>query len=998
MERKNYSSGSESHYRGLVDSSGIDGRNGSSGQNGMPGGSGAPGSPGTNATPATHGEAAQQMRVVLKKRDYHGSTHLIAHCLTPSNTPSQQEWLLQGQDMLLLRAKGGDGGHGANGGNGGDGGHGMDGVSSNEHQSGTRGGDGGGGGNGGNGTSGASGGSGGYIEIEVEEDDMELLIPIQWDVRGGIGGKAGANGTGGGGGYGGYGGKGYGSRGLNGASGNAILQAGQYGQPGSARIQVHMKSTRELGARHNFYTRRYFFELLDFQVIDENEDGIYEPGEHVIVRNIRIKNTGKMPTPTQQPLPIRIVGNDWLSSYENEDVYIPPGIPAGETVTVQGDLRARIKYPTTPSSRPFSVKTQVEFHAIIPSLNGRIIRDFSGKHDITLGYPISIDAVRWADSVLPNTRVLVVWKITNRSTRALGKRSDQGRSVQYIFQGDRDITIDSDLAVVGGTGLRNTEDVNYLGPGETCTLKQEIVFHSTAQMYKHHKFNLTLALGRQQSHEWDVVQANDVRIQVGFPYTQQPNSTFLLVVHSGTTAQQITNWQNMMASLKVVYDVWNVSLYGGYNRPIDGSNVLNNYFGKGIIIMGEDFTFFQQDDVRNAADLIPPELGFALATRGTNILFLGNRSASVDKWVNAVMYPQFGSDPSLYKNKRQMVLGLRAAGLHNPGIMVPVSGWRKSKTKGKFEVRAAKSAKLMQTKFPLQRFQIYPDPSNSSAIIVKQSLPVGHRLMICSGMAHSPASLDNLHLVAIASSLPISVRVHLALGTLTQEADFSKGGASGSAIDLLVPETLKLSMIHELELEITRYLADAPWTHRITTAECNLHLKILHEFINAWPREPMDADQANFVSEIFTHLLRKIRLSGFGEHVIRFGYRKTNLRKYLLAMVQGFLDARVTNGPEVLKYIQEQAKNDKIFAETPSKLTTQLQIPAIDLSTRWIDSFHQKNRISDAEDAALHTSEYLFRNSRLNIDNAASQYVLRELVVPYPMEITISHPELLRIS
>lgn len=118
-------------------------------------------------------------------------------------------------------------------------------------------------------------------------------MPVHWDVRGGIGGSAGENGFGGTGGSGGWGGRGYGDRGMNGYPGNAILSDGQHGQPGSARIQVHMNSTRELGARHNFYTSRYFFYLVDFQVIDENQDGIFEPGEHILIQNIRIKNTGK---------------------------------------------------------------------------------------------------------------------------------------------------------------------------------------------------------------------------------------------------------------------------------------------------------------------------------------------------------------------------------------------------------------------------------------------------------------------------------------------------------------------------------------------------------------------------------------------------------------------------------------------------------------------------------------------------------------------------------
>lgn len=118
-----------------------------------------------------------------------------------------------------------------------------------------------------------------------------------------------------------------------------------------------------------------------------------------------------MPTPSQHPIPIHIVASDWFEPYENEPVYIPPGIPPGEIVTINGPLRARIKYPPEPWGQPFNVKTQIEFLSMIPRLNGRIIRDWHGKYDVSLNYPISIETARWADSVLPNTKMIYIWTV-----------------------------------------------------------------------------------------------------------------------------------------------------------------------------------------------------------------------------------------------------------------------------------------------------------------------------------------------------------------------------------------------------------------------------------------------------------------------------------------------------------------------------------------------------------------------------------------------------------
>lgn len=68
------------------------------------------------------------------------------------------------------------------------------------------------------------------------------------------------------------------------------LFAGVDGRPGEAEIFV----TSKTGPAKS-YRARYQLELVDFDVEDENEDGIFEPGEHIFIRRIRVKNTGKFP-------------------------------------------------------------------------------------------------------------------------------------------------------------------------------------------------------------------------------------------------------------------------------------------------------------------------------------------------------------------------------------------------------------------------------------------------------------------------------------------------------------------------------------------------------------------------------------------------------------------------------------------------------------------------------------------------------------------------------
>ena len=76
--------------------------------------------------------------------------------------------------------------------------------------------------------------------------------------------------------------------GRPGASRTTPLFAGAAGQEGTATIVVRMRdgNTQE-------YTSKYSLELIDFDIEDENGDGIFEPGEYIYVRRIRVRNNGQ---------------------------------------------------------------------------------------------------------------------------------------------------------------------------------------------------------------------------------------------------------------------------------------------------------------------------------------------------------------------------------------------------------------------------------------------------------------------------------------------------------------------------------------------------------------------------------------------------------------------------------------------------------------------------------------------------------------------------------
>ena len=66
------------------------------------------------------------------------------------------------------------------------------------------------------------------------------------------------------------------------------LFAGSAGHPGNATIYVKFRDDSQ-----QQYDSSFQLELLEFDVDDENGDGIFEPGEHVFIRRIRVRNTGE---------------------------------------------------------------------------------------------------------------------------------------------------------------------------------------------------------------------------------------------------------------------------------------------------------------------------------------------------------------------------------------------------------------------------------------------------------------------------------------------------------------------------------------------------------------------------------------------------------------------------------------------------------------------------------------------------------------------------------
>jgi hypothetical protein len=179
------------------------------------------------------------------------------------------------------------------------------------------------------------------------------------------------------------------------------LLSGLTGHSGVGHINVlHENGTQST------YTSRYKLELVSFEIQDENHDGIFEPGECVLIQRIRIRNQGGMPSPAC-PIPITVLPSKWIEPLEDEEgrVFLSRSIPIGESVTLEGEIKAWIKPPETivKVNERFREVDAISLKATMPWVE-QTLDHFTLKRDIIIEYPLEIVGIYILKSLVPSSK------------------------------------------------------------------------------------------------------------------------------------------------------------------------------------------------------------------------------------------------------------------------------------------------------------------------------------------------------------------------------------------------------------------------------------------------------------------------------------------------------------------------------------------------------------------------------------------------------------------
>ena len=581
--------------RGIDGTPGVDGvgGNGSDGTPGSRGQDGAPGELGTAGTDAKH--FTVQLSGTPRKFEV---TFISSARTFTFNLGDNTEHL------LLIDAKGGDGGDGGNGGHGGEGGGGGHGGHGGRGQtgaaatsSGAQGGPGGPGGDGGNGGDSADGGdaadgadgsppgAGGHITVEAAEPSLFQLISV--DVRGGFIGVGGRKGTGGDPGIPGLGGAG-GPGGFGGPGGPPSFNAdltpsgppGPPGVPGPPGLPGQQGLSGSKGKNGNdglnspsaaFGSFSFVHTSLSGDVIESSglkyettvcgyrirgkdlDDGIFEPGERIIIDQVVICNTGEITLPPGALL--HFPPSDGLLSVPTEDYFVLPSIPPRGHITVPHSWVRQIKPIASPDLLPGSFQSSCVLTSRVDLL-GRSFRSGFVVCEMATQFPLTITQLRGPRLLGRSECCFVEIDITNLSNVPYACSPDTRAHVELYFPDEL-----SGLQICSSMSNRLILPLTSIPPGSSTTISAKIELSVSAKLFQLYEWQAKLFL-RDVMVEW-----NHTSIRAAPDYTPSDDAEsaadVLFITSSLMTRQEFVLWERIFDLLGLVVDMWDIERYRG---------------------------------------------------------------------------------------------------------------------------------------------------------------------------------------------------------------------------------------------------------------------------------------------------------------------------------------------------------------------------------------------------------------------------------------------------
>jgi hypothetical protein len=491
----------------------------------------------------------------------------------------------------------------------------------------------------------------------MRAEDTHLLMLVEASVDGGAGGKPGQHGSPGSGGSGGPGGSSYtwtetdsytdssgqqqtrttshsnsgGSRGFdgrNGAHASISPKPGPRGRAGRFTIEVE-----EQNGPSRSYPSRYDLRLVSFTHRNENDDGVYEPGEKAYIGGITLENTGGMPLPSHHDVHVGLCRGAWAYPVEDESgrpltLKVPRGLGAGERHVFREELPLVLgTHRPEGATAPLAAPETLRLEAILPAARRSFGAFDAGAAEqngkIVVRHPLEI-----AGQV---TRVLVT--LRNVSKKAIGSNGEVARAVAlrwslgYGELGTEEAHLfDEGLARID-LSSEHSRPMPYVPANGELTLEMRLGISETAAPYTSARLVVTCDLAPPDGQAPRPIHIQDLVVRVGRPFVAGDADVLLLVNHR-TTAEELAAWEGHVAAAGATSATWDVSLE-------DGVGVLETIasgerqFGTVVLLNNAVGTTEKES---RPAWLVPKALAHSLARVGTRMLTVG-KTRKLETWL-----------------------------------------------------------------------------------------------------------------------------------------------------------------------------------------------------------------------------------------------------------------------------------------------------------------------------------------------------------------------------
>ncbi|GES83009.1 collagen-like protein [Rhizophagus clarus] len=407
----------------------------------------------------------------------------------------------------------------------------------------------------------------------------------------------------------------------------------------------------ETPAITNEYDRIYEFTLMDFDCIPEDNSGIYEPGSRIIIRNIKVKNTGGMPTPISHDVEVTVdlSKSTLISLPNNHKLKLPKPIEHSKQVelsSIKDDdddhcLEFQINQQYSASKeKPLNLSDTINLKAIMFGINREII-NFKFPKQLTIQYPIQI---------CPDTKIRdfpykdltrISWKINNVSNIDFGSESNSKRIIKVLVK-INDMTPNNSLKFKTGQTLTTfEEEITILNAKKSKEMYCELIRTLSREdpTIIEVNFSVILYLGSIENPDKGLdIEIRNNCIEVSPSYITNKNADFLLVVSPKTKKKNVDNWKNLCQQLELTMSLWDIKREGHFD--LIESGVIEDISGKSIIILNDELDDdIEEKEIKQTLDYLDP-FHFYQAVNNFNIKFFIAGAIIDDKRVENLFIPK----------------------------------------------------------------------------------------------------------------------------------------------------------------------------------------------------------------------------------------------------------------------------------------------------------------------------------------------------------------------